>query len=89
VFSGCSPNQITQGAADAVKDDDKRKHAVHNLLSSIPSAVNMEGDRNVDIRSLGEACQPDGIHGGTFCYISFIILVSIYATAWKIKKDII
>ena len=89
MFPGCSPIPNYIRVADVVIDDDKRKHAVHNLLSSIPSAVNMEGDRNVDIRSLGEACQPDGIHGGTFCYISFIILVSIYATAWKIKKDII
>ena len=60
-----------------VIDDGKRKNSRHNLLSSIVSTVNMENDRdegrlingddlNVDDRSFGEGCQPDGItvYGG-------------------------
>ena len=55
-----------------IDDDKQRKNILHNLLTSIPSSVNMEGDRyeggdinggelNVDNRSLGEGCQPDGV----------------------------
>jgi hypothetical protein len=70
-FRDALRSQITQGAADLVIN------SLHNLLSSILSTVNMEGDRNegrlingdnlnVDDRSLDEGCQPDGItvYGG-------------------------
>jgi hypothetical protein len=61
--------QITQGAADVVIDDDKRKNARHNLLTSEDRdegrGIN-EFELIVDNRSLGEGCQPDGItvYGG-------------------------
>ena len=76
-FRDAPRSQITQGGADVVIDDDKRKTARHNLLTSIPSTINIVEDRdegeginefelNVDNRSLGEGCQPDGItvYGG-------------------------
>ena len=40
-FRDALRSQITQGAADVVIDDDKRKNARHNVLSSILSTVNM------------------------------------------------
>ena len=45
-FRDALRSQITQGAADVVIDDAKRKNALHNLLTSIFSTVNMKGDRN-------------------------------------------